>query len=138
TVELAGRIGVPLVATSDAHYVNREDAEAQDVLLCINTGRFRTDSGRMKMEGDGFFLRSPGEMFEALPDHAEALARSQEIANSVDLDLELGKRHFPTFVPPEQKEPADYLRELCEQGLRERYADQGEYWENNDPATGKL
>src|SRR5690606_484082 len=62
----------------------------------------------------------------------------QEIADSVDLDLELGKRHFPTFVPPEQKEPADYLRELCEQGLRERYADQGEYWENNDPATGKL
>ena len=59
-------LGLPLVATSDAHYVNREDAEAQDVLLCINTGKFRTDKQRMRMEGDQFFLRSAEEMFEAL------------------------------------------------------------------------
>lgn len=138
TVELANKIGVPLVATSDAHYVNREDAEAQDVLLCINTGKYRTDSGRMKMEGDEFFLRSPEEMFAALPHHADALGRSQTIANSVDIDLELGKRHFPTFVPPEQKSPADYLRELCLQGLRDRYADDASYWQDDDPARGEL
>ncbi len=138
TVELANKIGVPLVATSDAHYVNREDAEAQDVLLCINTGRYRTDTNRMKMEGDGFFLRSPREMFDALPDHEEALRRSQMIADSVDIDLELGKRHFPTFIPPESKTPDDYLRELCEAGLRERYARVPENWEHNDPASGQL
>ncbi|MEM6331705.1 MAG: PHP domain-containing protein, partial [Planctomycetota bacterium] len=80
TVELAGRVGLPLVATSDAHYVNQEDAEAQDVLLCINTGRFRTDTARMKMEGDQFYLRSAADMFAAMPDHADALARSQQIA----------------------------------------------------------
>src|SRR3990172_7152617 len=64
-VEVARRMGIPLVATSDAHYILREDAEAQDVLLCINTGRFRTDKDRMRMEGDQFYLRSPQEMYEA-------------------------------------------------------------------------
>ena len=64
---LAKRMGLPLVATSDAHYVRREDAVAQDVLLCINTGKFRTDTNRMRMEGDQFFLRSPEEMYAAFP-----------------------------------------------------------------------
>ena len=96
-MEVANRVGLPLVATSDAHYVNQEDAEAQDVLLCINTGKFRTDANRMKMEGDQFFLRSPEQMYAAMPGQEEALRRSQEIADSVDIDLELGKRHFPTF-----------------------------------------
>ncbi len=58
-------MGLPLVATSDAHYVRREDAVAQDVLLCINTGKFRTDTNRMRMEGDQFYLRSPEEMYAA-------------------------------------------------------------------------
>ncbi len=67
-------MGLPLVATSDAHYVNREDAEAQDVLLCINTGKFRTDTNRMRMEGDQFYLRSPEEMYAAFPGFEEAVA----------------------------------------------------------------
>ncbi|MCO6043023.1 DNA polymerase III subunit alpha [Aeoliella sp. ICT_H6.2] len=143
TVQLANKIGVPLVATSDAHYVNREDAEAQDVLLCINTGKFRTDAGRMKMEGDEFFLRSPEEMFAALPEHADALGRSQTIANSVDIDLELGKRFFPTFTAPGHTEPdikasEAYLRELVIDGLKERYADTPHRWQNDDPTTGEL
>ena len=138
TVDLANKIGIPLVATSDAHYVNREDAEAQDVLLCINTGRFRTDKNRMKMEGDEFFLRSPTEMFAALPDHADALARSQQIADSVDLELELGKRFFPTFTPPEKKTSAQFLYDLCLQGLKERYAEDPEYWVNDDASTEQL
>ena len=62
-VDIANRLGLPLVATSDAHYVDQADAEIQDVLLCINTGKFRTDAQRMKMEGDQFFLRSPEEMY---------------------------------------------------------------------------
>lgn len=138
TVALASKVGVPLVATSDAHYVNREDAEAQDVLLCINTGRYRTDTNRMKMEGNEFYLRSPEEMFAALPDHAEAIGRSQTIADSVDIDLDLGKRHFPTFHPPEQKSPAEYLHQLCVAGLKERYALDSSYWKDEDPSSDDL
>ena len=115
-IEVATRAGLPLVATSDAHYVNQEDAEAQDVLLCINTGKFRTDANRMKMEGDQFFLRSPEQMYAALPGQEEALKRSQEIADSVDIDLELGKRYFPTFHPPKEKK----LRRLSSRTLRSR------------------
>lgn len=132
TLIVAEKMGLPLVATSDAHYVNQEDAEAQDVLLCINTGKFRTDQNRMKMEGDQFFLRSPEQMYAALPGHEDALARSQEIANMVDIDLELGQRHFPTFQPPEKKSSEDYLRELCIAGLKERYADEADRWEEGD------
>ena len=123
TVEIARRMGIPLVATSDAHYVDREDAETQDVLLCINTGKFRTDTKRMKMEGNEFYLRAPDEMYAAFPGLEEAVARSQEIADGVDINLELGKRHFPTYHPPERKTPPDYLRELCVAGLKERYVD---------------
>jgi DNA polymerase-3 subunit alpha len=122
-VEVARHMGLPLVATSDAHYVRQEDAVAQDVLLCINTGKFRTDANRMRMEGDQFYLRSAADMLAAMPDQEEALRRSQEIADSVHIDLELGRRHFPSFAPPQQKSSAEYLRELCEAGLRERYAD---------------
>ncbi len=137
-VEVAQRMGLPLVATSDAHYIRQEDAEAQDVLLCINTGKYRTDTKRMKMEGDQFFLRSPAEMQAAFPGHEEALARSQEIADSVDIDLDLGRRHFPTFTPPERKSSEDYLRELCLAGLQERYANLPERWQDGDPASGQL
>ena len=129
-VEVANRMGLPLVATSDAHYVNREDAEAQDILLCINTGKFRTDTNRMKMEGSEFFLRAQDEMNAAIPGLEDAVGRSQQIADSVNIELELGKRHFPNFSPPEQKTPQEYLRELCLKGLKERYADEPTNWES--------
>jgi DNA polymerase-3 subunit alpha len=131
-VEVARRMGLPTVVTSDAHYVRQEDAVAQDVLLCINTGKYRTDANRMRMEGDQFFLRSAEEMFAALPDQGEALRRSQEIADSVDIDLELGKRHFPAFQTPDRMSSADYLRELCLAGLRRRYATRSERWNGDD------
>ena len=67
TIDLARRMGLPLVATSDAHYVNREDAEAQDVLLVRQHGRFRTDTNRMRMEGDQFFVRTPGRDVRGVP-----------------------------------------------------------------------
>ena len=122
SIDLAKRMGLPIVATSDAHYVRQEDAVAQDVLLCINTGKFRTDTNRMRMEGDQFYLRSPQEMYAAFPGHEDAVARSQEIADKIDLQLELGRRHFPSFTPPDAKTTSEYLRELCEAGVRERYA----------------
>lgn len=121
-VDLAKRVGLPLVATSDAHYINRDDAEAQDVLLCITMGKFRTDTNRMKMENNSFYLRSPEEMYDHFPGLEDAVARSQQIADSVQIDLELGKRNFPVFQLPPEKTPEDYLRELCVAGLKERYA----------------
>ena len=124
-VDIANKMGLPVVATSDAHYANKEDAEIQDVLLCINTGKFRTDSARMKMEGDQFYLRSPQEMYDNFGGLEDAVARSQEIADTVDIDLELGNRHFPVYPMPEEnkeKSPDEYLREVCTRGLKERYA----------------
>jgi len=121
-VEVANRVGIPLVATSDAHYVDREDAELQDVMVCISTGKFRTDSNRMQMEGNEFYLRSPEEMYLNFPGHADAVARSQEIANSVDIQLDLGSRNFPSYTIPEPLSPDEYLRKLCREGLMARYA----------------
>ncbi|MEX2175583.1 MAG: DNA polymerase III subunit alpha [Pirellulaceae bacterium] len=125
-VDLAKQVGIPLVATSDAHYIDRDDAEAQDVLLCINTGKFRTDTNRMRMENDSFYLRSPEEMYASFPGLEDAVGRSQQIADSVSIDLELGRRHFPVFSLPTEKTAEDYLRELCLVGLKERYADDPE------------
>jgi len=121
-IEVSQRLGIPLVATSDVHYINREDHDAQDILLCVNTGKFRTDTNRMRMETSEFYLRSPEEMYAAFPDREEAVKRSQEIADSVDIELELDKRHFPVFTPPDGKRSEDYLRELCIDGLEQRYA----------------
>lgn len=134
SLRVAEKLGLPLVATSDAHYADREDAEAQDVMLCINTGRFRTDSDRMKMEGSEFFIRSPEEMYEAFPDHADAVARSQEIADSVDIEIDLGQRHFPTFPIPKEKTASEYLYDLCISGLKDRYSDNPEMYKDGELA----
>ena len=136
-VQVARRLGIPLVATSDVHYVHREDAEAQDILLCVNTGKFRTDTNRMRMETNEFFLRSPEEMYAAFPGMEDALRRTQEIADSVNIELELGRRHFPVYTPPEGQTSEQYLRELCLAGLKERYADRPDrYQRSGDQGSG--
>ncbi len=133
SVEVSKKMGIPLVATSDCHYVDPEDAEAQDVMLCINTGKFRTDTSRMRMDGNQYFLRSPEEMYQAFPGLGDAVARSQQIADSVDLDLELGQRHFPVYSPlPAGQTAEQFLRQLCEEGLRERYAGDEEMMPGGD------
>ena len=106
TIELARRMGVPLVATNDSHYLEQSDADAHDVLLCVNTLALRADTKRMKMEGDQFFVRTPEQMYQAFPDHPDAVAITQEIANRVDIDLDLTRRHFPVFTPPPGKTDA--------------------------------
>ncbi len=125
-IEVGRRLGIPLVATSDVHYVCREDADAQDILLCVNTGKFRTDTNRMRMESNEFYLRSAEEMYAAFPGMEDALRRTQEIADSVRIELELGRRHFPVFTPPDGKTSEEYLRELCLAGLKERYAERAD------------
>jgi DNA polymerase-3 subunit alpha len=122
-IDIANKLGLPLVATCDAHYLTQTDAPAHDVLLCINTGRLRTDENRMRYGSDQFYVRGPEEMYRLFPEHADAVRRSQEIADACDIQLDFGKRHFPAYLPPEGKTPEDYLCELCEQGLRERYGD---------------
>jgi DNA polymerase-3 subunit alpha len=125
-IDIARRMGLPLVGTSDAHYLTRDDAAAHDVLLCISTGKTLDDPARMRFETQEFYVRSPEEMFAAMPGHEEALATSARIAKMVEPHYEsfgLGRRCFPSFNPPDHKTPEDYLRQLCEEGLRDRYGD---------------
>jgi DNA polymerase-3 subunit alpha len=123
-LDVARRMGLPVVATSDAHYLTQEDADAHDILLCINTGKTVDDANRMRFETKEFHVRSPDEMYAAMPGHGEALALSARIAERVEphyASLNLGKRSFPSFQPPGGKSPEAFLRELCEQGLIDRY-----------------
>jgi DNA polymerase-3 subunit alpha len=146
-LEISRELGIPPVATCDCHYVNREDAVAQDILLCVNTGRFRNDPDRMRMDSSEFYLKSPQEMHQAFSGLdrafvAEAAARSQEIADSVAIELDLGKRHFPGFEVPAGRTASAELRRLCLDGLRERYAAVPKRWAAGavpgDPATAGL
>jgi DNA polymerase-3 subunit alpha len=121
-IDIASRLGLPLVATSDAHYLCQADAPAHDVLLCINTGKLRSDANRLRYGSDQFYVRGPEEMYALFPGHEDAVRRSQEIADDCDIKLDFKARHFPAFTPPAQKSPEDYLRELCAQGLEDRYA----------------
>ncbi len=125
TVDLANKVGLPLVATNDSHYLCQEDAAAHDVLLCVNTRTVRSDAKRMRMDVDQFFVRSPEQMYDAFPGLDDAVARSQEIADRVDIDLDLTQRHYPVFHPPEGKTDIAYLREICEQGMLWRYGEEG-------------
>jgi DNA polymerase-3 subunit alpha len=122
-IDIANQLGLPLVATSDAHYLCQADSAAHDVLLCINTGKLRSDENRLRYGSDQFYVRPPEEMYALFPDHPEAVQRSQEIADSCDINLDFKARHFPVFTPPETKTPEAYLRELCEEGLHQRYGD---------------
>ncbi|MGQ9576813.1 MAG: DNA polymerase III subunit alpha [Thermoguttaceae bacterium] len=137
-VQLSRRTGIPLVATSDVHYVDRQDAEAQDILLCINTGKRRSDEKRMRMGSKEFYLRSPEQMYAAMSGLEDALQRSQQIADSVELELELGQRHFPRFVPPDGKTPEQFLEELCLEGLKQRYAGDPRRWADGQLAPEVL
>lgn len=122
-IDIANRLGLALVATSDAHYLTRNDAAAHDVLLCINTGKMVSDENRMKYGSDQFYIRAPKEMYGLFPGHEEAVRRSQEIADGCDIELDFKARHFPVFTPPNNKKPETYLRELCQKGLHDRYGD---------------
>ena len=123
TIELANRFGMPLVATNDAHYLNKGDAPSHDILLCVNTRTTVNDANRMQLDGCEFHVRTPEEMYEAFPHCPDAVARSQEIADRCDIQLDLKTRHFPVFLPPDNKTDVQYLRELCLQGLKWRYGE---------------
>jgi DNA polymerase-3 subunit alpha len=120
-IEIANRQGWPLVATCDSHYLCQDDAFAHEVLLAINTGKKLSDEKRMSYGSDQFYVQPPDEMYRRFPEQADAVARSQQIADGVDIKLDFKKRHFPVFAPPKGKTPEKYLRDLAWAGLQERY-----------------
>jgi DNA polymerase-3 subunit alpha len=121
-IDIAQRLGIPTVVTNDAHYLRQNDASAHDVLLCINTGKLRSDENRMKYGSHEFYVKAPEEMYDRFGHSPDAVKRTQEIAERCELELDFTTRHFPHFEPPEGKTAEACLRELCEQGLHERYA----------------
>ncbi|MDP3685355.1 MAG: DNA polymerase III subunit alpha [bacterium] len=113
--------GLGLVATGDAHYVRPEDAEAQDVLLCVQTGTRVTDKDRLSMLGEDFSIQPPQHFAEVFRDIPEALANTQRIADRCQVELPLGKNVLPHFPVPAEDTSDSYLARLCEDGLVKRY-----------------
>ncbi|MCF7836399.1 DNA polymerase III subunit alpha [Candidatus Gracilibacteria bacterium] len=120
-IELARKMKVPLVATNDCHYVRPEDAEAQDVLLCVQTGNQVAEQNRMSMRNEDFSLKTPEEMQMAFAEVPEAIENTLKIAERCNVELPLGKRLLPTYQTPFQKKPEDYFRELCYEGINHRF-----------------
>jgi len=121
-IDLGNELGLPIVATNDVHYVNKEDASAHDLLLCIQTNTSVNDEKRMRMAGDTFYLRSPEEMASLFSDIPQALDNIDRIAEMCDLKLEFDTVHLPEIDIPPDKTAYDYLAELCEKGVKERYS----------------
>ena len=121
-VKLGQKLSLPLVATQDSHYLRPQDAEAQDILLAIQTGDKITDEKRgLTMKDEDFSLTPPAQMAEAFHDTPEAIENTQKIADMCNVELELGKYQLPSFQVPEGHDENSYLKELCEGGLEKRY-----------------
>jgi DNA polymerase-3 subunit alpha len=114
--------GIPLVATNDCHYINRQDYEAHDALLCIQTGKMVSDTDRMRYNTDQIYFKSSEEMYKIFEAYPEALENTVKIAERCNLEIPMGRLYLPDFPIPENFVDADdYLRQLCETGLQERY-----------------
>ena len=120
-IRIAEETGIPLVVTNDIHYVNREDAYAQDVLMCIQMGRFLDEEDRMKMEGEELYLKSEEEMRQLFPDHPEAYDNTMKIAQRCHVEIDFETQHLPEFALPQGTDKTEYLKGLAKQGLQQRY-----------------
>ncbi|MCX6348650.1 MAG: DNA polymerase III subunit alpha [Candidatus Aureabacteria bacterium] len=125
-IALGRRLGIPLVAANDCHYVEKDDAASQDILLCLQTGHKLEDEKRLKMSTPEFYLKSQDEMEALFPECPAALAATREIADRCLVELDFGGVHLPAFVPPDGKTPTHYLRELCEAGIPQRFGQKTE------------
>jgi DNA polymerase-3 subunit alpha len=124
-IELSRETGIPLVATNDCHYLLKEDAKAQEILLCMQTGKRMSDPDRMRMPTEEFYVKSPEEMekaFEAIP---EAVANTSLIAGMCNVELDFDKTYLPEFSVPDGRDNVTYLHDLCEAGLKERLSASG-------------
>lgn len=122
-VRMSRELGIPLVATNDVHYVSREDARVQDVLLCIQTGKTVDDGERMKFDSDDFYLKSYEEMQMLFGELPEALANTVRIAERCHVDLDFSQMHLPYYQVPEGHTLDSYLEHLCTEKARQRYGE---------------
>ena len=120
-LKLSKETGIGLVATNDVHYTYKEDAEAHDILLCIQTGKKVQEEHRMRYEGGQYYLKSPAEMEELFPYAKEALKNTEKIANRCNVEIVFGEQKVPQYQVPEGHTSVSYLRYLCEKGIVKRY-----------------
>ena len=138
-LRLAKETGLPLVVTNDAHYLRREDARTQDILMCIQMGKTVDDENRLKFETDEFYLKSEAELREAFPALDEAFENTVRIAERCNVEFTFGKYHLPEFKLPEGYDSLTYLKELCAKGFTERYGDaHPEYRQQLDYEIGMI
>ena len=121
-LEIAKKLSLPVIATNDMHYVNREDANAQDILLCIGTGKKKNEAGRMRFDGQEFYMKTPDEMARIFSEVPETLTRTLEVAEKCNLKIDLPGPLLPDYeIPPEFQTPEQFLRHIAQEGLRRRY-----------------
>ena len=126
-LRLHEQTGIPLVCTNDAHYLTRQDAEMQDVLLCVQTGKLLEEPNRMRYEPQEFYVKSEQEMRALFPQCPEAVDNTQKIADACNLEFEFGVRKLPEFKLPEGEQDGDaYFQRLCRQGFARRYPNAGQ------------
>ena len=136
---IARETGLPLVATNDAHYLRKEDARMQDVLLCIQTGKTVDDENRMRFETEEFYLKSQQEMEALFPNYPEAIENTEKIAQRCNLEFVFNEYHLPSFPVPEGYTNEGYFRKLCMDGFVERYPRQPkEYLERLEYEIGVI
>ncbi|MGI6705776.1 MAG: DNA polymerase III subunit alpha [Clostridia bacterium] len=120
-IRLSQETGIPLVATNDVHYVERNDAEAHEILLCIQTGKTLDDDNRMRFETAEFYLKSPQEMIDLFAYCPQAITNTIEIAKRCEVTFDFNTLHLPAFDVPADTSPSEYLRELCYAGLKKKH-----------------
>ncbi len=126
-MRLSRETGIPMVATNDCHYLTREDAAMQDVLMCVQMGKLVEDQDRMRFETQEFYVKSEDEMRTLFPNCPEAVDNTQKVADLCNVEFEFGKYHLPEFKLPEGEIDGDaYFEKLCWKGFDQRYPGGGE------------
>ena len=120
-IDMSKKTGVPLVTTNDCHYLRREDADAQEVLMCIQMGKTLEDDNRMRQHTPELYVKSEAEMRALFPDLDEAIQRTEEIAQRCQVEFDFHTVHLPRYDVPEGETPDSMLRRLCEEGFAKRY-----------------
>ncbi|MBE5821513.1 MAG: DNA polymerase III subunit alpha [Clostridiales bacterium] len=120
-IKLANELGLKMIATNDAHYLNKEDAYPHEVLLCVQTGKKMSDEDRMRFQTDEFYIKSQEEMYNNFKNLPQCLSNTVEIAEKCNVEFEFGKTILPNYDVPDGMAHNEYLRKLCYEGLERRY-----------------
>ncbi len=120
---IARETGLPMVVTNDAHYLRKEDAAMQDVLMCVQMGKTVDDEGRLKLQTEEFYLKSEEELRQLFPNCPEAFENTAKIAEMCNVDFVFHEYHLPSFPIPDGYTNEQYFRKLCYEGFEERYTD---------------